>query len=173
MTRTEKQPVNQLAAALQVDGLSRRRFLRLCGGAVAAVSASALIAACAEEEYSEPEVAQVSVGADEIPAEGEKPLHSEEGRFYLIHNENGLLALSTKCTHKGCVVGWEGDENEFHCPCHGSVYDRHGVNIDGPAPRPLDLVKIEREDDGGIMVLTDSITEREQWKPEQAFPTSG
>ena len=31
-----------------------------------------------------------------------------------------LVAFSQKCTHLGCVVYYEADEDRWHCPCHGS-----------------------------------------------------
>lgn len=163
--RTERRSVTSL---LDRDGISRRRFLSLSVGVVGL----ALLGACGEEEYSDPEVDQVAISAGDIPAVGDTPLHNKDGRFYLIHNENGLLALSSRCTHKGCVVGWDGDGDEFHCPCHDSIYDRHGVNTGGPAPRPLDLVKIAAGEDGGVVIQTGSITEREEWSPDQVYPFS-
>ena len=31
------------------------------------------------------------------------------------------------------------DKGRFKCPCHGSIYNRYGQIIQGPAPRPMDL----------------------------------
>lgn len=147
--------------------ITRRRFLSLCGGLIA----SALVAACIQEG-SEPEVDSVTVNAGDIPPVGDDPLHSDEGRFYLIHNEDGLLALYSKCTHQGCTVDWKDDQQGFHCPCHGSRYDRHGVDIQGPAERPLELMAITVQSDGSLLVDTTAITEREEWSPDQSVQTS-
>ena len=52
--------------------------------------------------------------------------------------ENGQpRAISNTCTHLGCPAGWNAEKNEFHCPCHGGVYDKTGKNIGGPPPSPL------------------------------------
>lgn len=46
-------------------------------------------------------------------------------------------ALSRRCTHAGCETLWDGSSQEFHCPCHGGVFDREGRPVSGPPVRPL------------------------------------
>lgn len=47
-----------------------------------------------------------------------------------------IVTFSAICTHQGCTVAPAG--KQFHCPCHGSVYDAAtGAVIHGPAPAPL------------------------------------
>jgi cytochrome b6-f complex iron-sulfur subunit len=57
----------------------------------------------------------------------------------LIHTAGGQFrALSARCTHLGCVVQYqESPSPHFGCNCHGSQFDMNGVNISGPAPKPL------------------------------------
>ena len=45
-------------------------------------------------------------------------------------------AISLTCTHQGCTVKPQAN-GEFHCPCHGAVYDANGKVIKGPAKRDL------------------------------------
>lgn len=52
----------------------------------------------------------------------------EEGRVH---------AVSARCTHQGCTVGWNASEKTWDCPCHGSRYDSGGKVIEGPAERDL------------------------------------
>jgi len=137
--------------------INRRRFLALCAGAAATL----VIASCGDKD-AEPEVDQVTLAGSEIPAPGGDPLHSEDGRFYLINNDDELLALYTRCTHQGCTVGWKSGEQRFACPCHGSKFDRRGVRTDGPAKRPLDLMAIQPQPAGGLVIATSEITERSQ-----------
>lgn len=96
-----------------------------------------------------------------------------EGKFYLSHVPEGLLALYWKCKHLGCTVPWKPDEDfqgnsgVFHCPCHGSIYLRTGQNVAGPAPAPLDLMETTVTG-GKIVVNTGKITPRVRWEPAQA-----
>lgn len=92
-----------------------------------------------------------------------------EGKFYLSRMEEGVMALYWRCTHLGCTVPWREDEQLFHCPCHGSIYERTGQNIAGPAPRPLDYMET-RIENGEIVVNTGRIMERERFQPDQITP---
>lgn len=92
-----------------------------------------------------------------------------EGKFYLSRLEDGIIALYWRCTHLGCTVPWREEENLFHCPCHGSIYERTGQNIAGPAPRPLDYMTVEIVD-GRVIVNTREIHERSVHLPEHVTP---
>ena len=48
-----------------------------------------------------------------------------------------VTALSSTCTHLGCRVSWNADEQVLKCPCHGGVFDRTGAVKAGPPPQPL------------------------------------
>lgn len=53
-------------------------------------------------------------------------------------NANAIdLVLEQTCTHLGCPVAWTPAGNTFNCPCHGSVFNKVGQRIAGPAPKPL------------------------------------
>ena len=59
-----------------------------------------------------------------------------------------VVAFSQKCTHLGCVVYFEADEDRWHCPCHEGNFDaRTGAVISGPPPRPLGRIEVEIRDD--------------------------
>jgi cytochrome b6-f complex iron-sulfur subunit len=64
------------------------------------------------------------------------------GQFYITQYKGGLRALYQKCPHLGCKVPWDQSSNEFHCPCHGSIYNLIGEYQSGPAPRGLDRFPI-------------------------------
>ena len=57
----------------------------------------------------------------------------------LIHQADGSWsAMTAVCTHLGCTVAYQADQNRIHCACHGGVYDpKTGANVSGPPPAPL------------------------------------
>lgn len=88
------------------------------------------------------------------------------GRFYISRTEDGLLALYQKCTHLGCAVPWVEEEDRFHCPCHGSMFNKKGEVIGGPAPRPLDIFPVAVRS-GEVWVDTGKPIERSKYDPSQ------
>ena len=112
----------------------------------------------------------IIVSGSVIPEVGAEPYRDQAGKFFLINNDDGLLALYWKCPHLGCTVPWNEAADQFHCPCHGSVYDRMGVLLRGPAPRPMDLMTITPDGTGNVSVNTGEITERSGYDPSQATP---
>ena len=116
---------------------------------------------------------EVTVRADAVPAINAPPYRHTAGHFYLAHNDDGLLALWWKCPHLGCTVPWVGPPDSpqaYQCPCHGSMYDYNGVRTGGPAPRPLDLMKLTVAEDGSVRIDTGQITMRTDYTPDQAVP---
>ena len=62
--------------------------------------------------------------------------------------EDEVVAFSQKCTHLGCVVYFEAEEDRWHCPCHeGNFEPRTGEVISGPPPRALGRIDVEIRDD--------------------------
>jgi len=69
-------------------------------------------------------------------------------------SESEVVAFSQKCTHLGCVVYFEADENRWHCPCHeGNFEASTGAVISGPPTRPLGRIDVEVRRDGMIWAL--------------------
>jgi cytochrome b6-f complex iron-sulfur subunit len=90
----------------------------------------------------------------------------QAARGYVVRTEAGLLAMKQTCTHLGCAVQWNADADRFQCHCHGSEFDRHGVVLDGPAPRPLDVLPISLADDE-VWIDAAGPIEREHFTPDQ------
>jgi menaquinol-cytochrome c reductase iron-sulfur subunit len=89
-------------------------------------------------------------------------------KTYIFREKNTFYAISAVCTHLGCTVKYVGLSKpkivkiggkeievkwEFHCPCHGSKFYGDGTNYAGPAPRPLDWVKVEISKEDGKLVV--------------------
>lgn len=69
-------------------------------------------------------------------------------------SDDEVVAFSQKCTHLGCVVFFQPDEQRWHCPCHEGNFDAHtGAVISGPPTRPLGRIDVEIRDDGRIWAL--------------------
>ncbi|MCL5967110.1 MAG: ubiquinol-cytochrome c reductase iron-sulfur subunit, partial [Firmicutes bacterium] len=67
-----------------------------------------------------------------------------------------FFILSPICTHLGCHVDWVQSANQFHCPCHGSVYTVDGLNVSGPAPLPLGIYAWKQDSAGNIWIGVES-----------------
>jgi cytochrome b6-f complex iron-sulfur subunit len=79
----------------------------------------------------------------------------QDAKAYVSRVPEGFVALWWKCPHLGCTVPWKPDDpsmdtiepkGRFNCPCHGSIYDRYGKIVQGPAPRPMDLFGVSFRD---------------------------
>jgi len=76
----------------------------------------------------------------------------KDQRVWIVREEDGLYAIFAKCTHLGCTPAWLTAENKFKCPCHGSGFYKTGINFEGPAPRPLERLRITKAEDGQIVI---------------------
>jgi cytochrome b6-f complex iron-sulfur subunit len=93
----------------------------------------------------------------DLPGANESPANYPEGKFWLVHTRDGLLALHKVCTHLDCLFNWDEQEGKFVCPCHGSQFARDGVYLSGPAPRSLDRFVIQvLSPEGELVAETDS-----------------
>jgi len=81
------------------------------------------------------------VPAGELAAGG--ALVYREARIALISEGETVRAISLVCTHLGCSVTVTPDG--LSCPCHGSIFDRQGRVLRGPADRPLAVYEVRRE----------------------------
>jgi len=102
-------------------------------------------------------------------ATNDRPIPFRERRFFLLHAPGGIIAAYRKCTHLGCAVPWSDPEDRFHCPCHGSEYDkRTAVVLRTPAPKPLQLFHIAPNVEGQLVVDTNPlrvIDRTGEWDP--------
>ena len=81
-------------------------------------------------------------------ASNDEPILYSQWRFFLIHAPGGIAAAYRKCTHLGCAVPFNKSEDQFHCVCHQSIYEkRTALLTSGPAPHGLNLFRIREEGD--------------------------
>jgi Rieske Fe-S protein len=61
------------------------------------------------------------------------------------------VAYSQKCTHLSCAVVYSAQNRRLECPCHEGYFSiEDGHVIQGPPPRPLPRIELERN--GGQLI---------------------
>lgn len=93
-----------------------------------------------------------------------------EGRFFLVRNADGFLALSAWCTHKNGITIWQKESWHFYCPFHGAKFDRGGCYRGHMGCKPLRLNPVGIDAEGTVLVDTDRFFAREGYAPSQAVP---
>lgn len=89
---------------------------------------------------------------------------------WIVREPAGFYILSTVCTHLGCTPNYLSSEEKFKCPCHGSGFVKTGINVEGPAPRPLERFKVTMAEDGQLLI--DKNTKYQQEKGQWGLPGS-
>lgn len=121
--------------------------------------------------YEPPTKYKIGYPIDYAPGVSER--FKKQFRVWVVREVDKLYVIQAKCTHLGCTPNWLASEGKFKCPCHGSGFTPDGVNIEGPAPRPLERMKVTLSEDGQIMV-DESVRfrgERGEWGKPGAFIT--
>ena len=90
---------------------------------------------------------------------------------WIVREATGFYVLSTVCTHLGCTPNWLSSDEKFKCPCHGSGFVKTGINIEGPAPRPLERYKVTMAEDGQILIDKNTKYQQEkgQWELDGSY----
>ncbi|RMH31933.1 MAG: ubiquinol-cytochrome c reductase iron-sulfur subunit [Nitrospirae bacterium] len=88
----------------------------------------------------------------------DKKFYDDKGNVIWVNKANNpFVPYSGKCPHLGCGYKWRRTKNfpegVFLCPCHLSLYDEAGKVLDGPAPRPLDVLPIDVNAAGDIKII--------------------
>lgn len=152
------------------DTLSRRDFIKLGLGALAAVAAAE--AGVIGLLFLKPRTLDGAFGgvvvagsAESFPPGSVTPF--PDGRFFLVRMPNGgFLALYRRCPHLGCTVHWQEADRTFFCPCHASHFDVYGDVINPPAAAALSLFPIDIRN-GDVRVDTAGVIQRDHYLPWQ------
>lgn len=118
--------------------ISRRSFLALMGTGACFSVAGVVSAAMLGFLYPNalkipPSVFSIGRPVDVLASEGKVFL--EKYKAFVEVSAGKVRVQTAVCTHLGCTVN--AVETGYQCPCHGSTYDRNGMNTGGPAPSPL------------------------------------
>jgi len=90
----------------------------------------------------------------ELPEKNGAPLYHRRGKFWLLNNDDGIVAITNTCSHLECLFTWDREGNGFICPCHGSRFDRHGRVLNGPATRDLHRYPLNIVDGEGTILAS-------------------
>ncbi|MFN8061754.1 MAG: Rieske 2Fe-2S domain-containing protein [Vicinamibacterales bacterium] len=151
------------------DDKARRDFLLNLGAgagvlAIAAQAAASLRSLVPNVSYDAPTTVKLGLPTD-FP-DGLKFLPDQ--RLFVFREGKTFHAISAVCTHLGCTVRAEAMSqpeqttvggapmrltHRFACPCHGSKYTGDGVNVSGPAPKPLSWYELSVAPDDGQLVV--------------------
>ena len=154
------------------DQLSRRNFLAIAIGAIGAVigivmaipAVAYVIGPALQRKTSENwvrlgPISKVELGTPTlfkttVETQTGWILTEEEFSVYVL-TEDGrdYIALSNICTHLGCRVRWITDQGQYFCPCHNAAFDKIGLVVSGPPPKPLDRFETQVEDDQLFILL--------------------
>ena len=92
-----------------------------------------------------------------IPFGEAKEITIQKKPVFVVHLEDGFKVFSGICTHLGCIIKWEENNNRFFCPCHKGIFDKTGKVVDGPPPEPLHEYKVEQEEDLVFVYVKDKV----------------
>ena len=161
---TDARPTSAARSRLHPEAMPRRDFLGLAAwwsvaaallfaffGAMRLPKAAVLPSPSKKFKVSLP--ASLGSGQAYIPM----------GRAVAVYKEgNQVYAISTICTHLGCIV--KATEIGFDCPCHGSRFAKYGSVLKGPAPKALPWLEVKHTggdnfliDEGKIVAMGTSV----------------
>jgi cytochrome b6-f complex iron-sulfur subunit len=140
--------------------MQRREFLGL---ATASVSLPLVITACSRKSTARVASSPRADGFQTVGTLTDLDQHGSilatlvaDRAVLVIRNPDNpkmLMAVNPTCTHEGCTVGWQSDQNAFVCPCHNAKFSRQGSVLQGPAQQPLGTYAVRLEGNS-ILVKT-------------------
>jgi nitrite reductase/ring-hydroxylating ferredoxin subunit len=98
-----------------------------------------------------PPAPQAVARVGDLPVGGSRVFHfpSPSDPCLLIRTDaERYVAYSQKCTHLSCAVYFDSEKRRIECPCHEGVFSASdGRPLQGPPPRPLPRIRLERRGD--------------------------
>ena len=96
------------------------------------------------KEYTAGNIAMPEGRYDDIkPGKGVVMRINGRTRAVYRHIDGALSVFKGHCTHLGCPLEYNEEENSFDCACHGSRFAVDGSVLEGPAKLPLEKVNGE------------------------------
>jgi cytochrome b6-f complex iron-sulfur subunit len=80
------------------------------------------------------------------------------GAVMVVKDSLGQLkAVNPACPHRGCLVNWQADQEQFFCPCHSAWFASEGTVLSGPTQSNLETFAARIEQDT-VLVSRFSVT---------------
>ena len=150
MTKKKSSPEDLAQPLTRRKVLSWLSGFSLCGSAIITVFSNFTFIK-PRATYGQPN--RFSIGRPEDYPAGAR-IALEPRRICVVREGNQMAAISTTCTHLGCIVS--ASETGFACPCHGSRYDQDGNVTAGPAPKALPWYRLTLAPNGELEVDKDN-----------------
>jgi len=135
-----------------MPAITRREFVRTATHGLLALSGFAALAGLLRFLSYQPEPPpprKFEVGLEkDYPAPSRTVL--PEIPAILVRSAGGFHALSLVCSHLGCTV--QEQAGSLARPCHGSRFDEKGSVTRRPAGSPLQVLRVEIEGDGKVII---------------------
>ena len=149
---TKSSPSTETRSRLDPEAVPRRDFLGLAAKLSAAVaSLFALLGILrlpkAAVLPSPSKKFRVTLPESLIPGD---PYLTPGRSVAVFRDGEGVYAISTVCTHLGCIV--KPVPTGFDCPCHGSRFAADGDVTRGPAPKPLNWLAVKKTDENTYII---------------------
>jgi len=154
MTESEKSMNDSENSKEQSEGHNRRDFLNEV--AFSALGIAGLGSAVVTYGYMAPNVLFEPPTTFRAGSPDLYPINTvtylPDQQVYIVRSPDGFYAISSVCTHLGCITQWKPEDGLIECPCHGSKFKPDGVKVAGPAPLPLPHFQITLTVDGELQV---------------------
>ncbi len=142
---------------------SRRDFLKASGAVVALAMTGGTILCSAAQAEHDPFQA-FGKGSIDLGAVSGFKLNTMTDKIasagvLVSSTPDGLIALSSHCTHEGCDVHWQTDAKTLQCPCHRAEFSNTGDALRRPAREPLPRYPLTVKN-GHLMVDTNKLIRR-------------
>lgn len=129
-------------------GAGRREVLLDAAIAVTAACSGAVVAWPAVRSLSPTSAAGARrgiVGRRGDFAPGTATVRAVEDRAVVVVSsaDGELRAFDARCSHLGCVVGFDPASRAIACGCHGGRFGLDGRVLAGPPPAPLRALHLE------------------------------
>jgi Rieske Fe-S protein len=74
-------------------------------------------------------------------------------------SQDQYVAFQQKCTHLSCAVVYSAARDRIECPCHEGYFSAEtGAVLQGPPPRPLARIRLERRGEELVALAVESET---------------